>query len=75
MNQKKDKKEKAAKPKVKKSGKYVGKDLKIKLPSGAEFEGLCIAERKIPKGGEQVFLKLTGPGVVSRYFNVEDIVD
>jgi hypothetical protein len=64
---------KAEKPKAaKKTAKYVGKTLKIELPGGAKFEGLCIGERKIP-GGEQVFLKLNG--LVSRYFNVQDIVE
>ncbi len=47
------------------------KKLKIKLPSGAEFEGLCTGTRTI-NGGSQVFLKLNG--LVSRYFNIEDVV-
>ncbi len=49
----------------------VDKKLKIKLPSGAEFEGLCTGTRSI-NGGAQVFLKLNG--LVSRYFNIEDVV-
>jgi len=65
------KKEKADKPK----GKYVGKELKIKLPeSGTEIEGLCLAERKI-NGGEQVFLKVKGQGQASRFFDVSNIVE
>lgn len=49
----------------------VGKELKIELSSGAKFEGLCTGVRDI-NGGSQVFLQLNG--LVSRYFNVEDIV-
>ena len=70
-------KPKAEKPKAEKkiakkaAGKCVGQTLRIKLPSGAEFEGLCTGERKI-HGGEQVFLQLKG--LVSRYFNAQDIV-
>ena len=66
-----EKKPAAKKPAAKKAGKYVGEELKVKLPSGAEFEGLCTGERKT-NDGAQVFLKLKGQ--VSRYFNVEDIV-
>lgn len=62
--------EKAAAEKLK--GERVGKELKIELPSGAKFEGLCTGVRSI-NGGEQVFLKLNG--LVSRYFNVEDIAE
>lgn len=64
-------KPKSSKPGNKAKGKYVGQELKIKLQNGAEFAGLCTGERKI-NGGAQVFLKLNG--LVSRYFNVGDIV-
>ena len=59
-----------AKPKKPAAGN-VGKEITVKLSSGAEVEGLCVSERKIT-GGAQVFLKIKGK--VSRWFNSEDIV-
>jgi len=47
------------------------KEITIKLKSGAEFKGVVTSKRKI-NGGEQIFLKLNG--LVSRWFNVKDIV-
>lgn len=76
MNKKKIKEEPAAgkpedpKPSKKLKGS-VGKELKVKLPSGAEFEGVCTGERKI-NGGAQVFLRIKGS--VARWFNVEDVI-
>ena len=61
-------KKKAAK---KSAAKYVGQEVTIKTASGAEFQGLCVSERKT-NSGSQVFVKLNG--LVSRFFNVEDIV-
>jgi len=52
------------------AGKYVGQELTIKTPAGAEFKGLCVSERDTNSGG-QVFLQLNG--LVSRWFSVSDI--
>jgi len=52
------------------AGKYVGQELTIKTPAGAEFKGLCVSERETNSGG-QVFLQLNG--LVSRWFSVSDI--
>jgi len=61
-------KKKAAK---KSAAKYVGQEVTIKTASGAEYQGLCVSERKT-NSGSQVFVKLNG--LVSRFFNAEDIV-
>lgn len=50
---------------------YVGKEIDLKIANGAEFRGVCTAERETPSG-KQVFVKLGG--LVSRYFNVTDII-
>jgi len=51
---------------------FVGKDLKVKLSGGAEFEGLCTCVRKT-NSGAQVLLRIKGE--VARFFNAEDIVE
>ena len=53
--------------KKKNKSKYVGKELKIKMLDGTEFEGLC-TRASIVDSGEQVFLKLIKRGFLkSKY--------
>lgn len=56
-----------SKPKSNKS--LIGEEVKIKS-NGAEYFGKVVSERKT-NSGSQVFLQLNG--IVSRWFNVDDL--
>jgi len=48
------------------------KEVTVQVGDNEPITGLCTAKRKIPGGGNQVFLKIKGE--VGRWFNAEDVV-